>query len=133
MDQVINALNELHHKAVSAIGALQQGHSSCQQQWLVHGTLPAVAGSYSSRRNSGSSNSSRRVHFAPPFASLSPLGRAGGRAADSKKQKKQQDEEEERILISEVSPTRAKRAMLPNAPGCLVSTTAFHCIVHTTG
>lgn len=133
MDQVINALNELHHKAVSAIGALQQGHSSCQQQWLVHGTLPAAAGSYSSRRNSGSSNSSRRVHFAPPFASLSPLGRAGGRAADSKKQKKQQDEEEERILISEVSPTRAKRAMLHNAPGCLVSTTAFHCIVHTTG
>jgi hypothetical protein len=122
MDQVISALNELHQRAASAIGALQQGNSSSwsgnprqQQHWLANRTSPAVAGSWtenisSSSSNGGSSSKScttrrQRVHFAPPFAALSPLGRAGGdRLADgaSKKQKKQQEEEEERILISEV-------------------------------
>jgi hypothetical protein len=127
MDQVVGALNELHQRAASAIGALQQGSSSSwsgnpwqQQHWLANRTSPAAAGtrndkisssSSSSSSSNGSSSSSssttrrQRVRFAPPFAALSPLGRAGGgRLGDSasKKQKKQQEEEEERILISEV-------------------------------
>lgn len=108
MDQVINALNELHQRATSAINALQQGNGnsatpahSQQQHWLANRTVSAGGGGGS--RDSNVSN--RRVHFAPPFASLSPLGRAGGgKSGDSssKKHKKQQEEEEERILISEV-------------------------------
>jgi hypothetical protein len=104
MDQVISALNELHQRANSAINAVQGGFhaASCtdqpqQQQLLKCSSLSAVASS----RNSSSAG--RRVHFTPPFAALSPLGRVGGGgSAAGKKQKKQQDEEDERILISEV-------------------------------
>lgn len=46
------------------------------------------------------------MHFAPPFAALSPLGLGGGGKAggdsSSKKQKEKQDDDDERILISEV-------------------------------
>lgn len=100
MDQVINALNELHQKATNAIEAFQRGsshgHPWKPQQQQLH-SCPAVAGSSSSSR--------RRVHFAPPFAALSPLGLGGGgKAGDSsiKKQKEKQDDDDERILISEV-------------------------------
>lgn len=94
---MISALNELHQRATSAIHALQQGSSNSNSSSAQQPQSRAVGAGI--RRGS-----SQRVHFAPPFASLSPLGRAGGaKAGDSlsKKQKKQQ-EEEERILISEV-------------------------------
>lgn len=103
MDQVISALNELHQRATSAIHALQQGSSSSNSSSAQQ---PHSSRSVGAGIRRGSASSSQRVHFAPPFASLSPLGRAGGaKAGDSlsKKQKKQQ-EEEERILISEVGP-----------------------------
>lgn len=116
MDQVIGALNELHLKATSAINAFQQGsssgwpwrgpqqHQQQEQRRQQANRLQALGSSSSSSSNSAAS-SSRRVHFVPPFASLSPLGRGGGSKAgdsSSKKQKKDQDEEDERILISEV-------------------------------
>lgn len=115
MDQVISALNELHHRATSAISAVQGSLSaaSCtgqpqQQKLFKCSSLSAVASS----RNS--TTTGRRVYFTPPFAMLSPLGRVGGGgAAAGKKQKKQQDEEEERILISEVC---TRPALMQSAP-----------------
>jgi hypothetical protein len=96
MEQVVSVLNELHQRAVSAIRSAQQ-----RSNGLAGGLQPLQQ---PASRAAHTTSSGRRVHFAAPFASLSPLGRIGANKGSDKKQKKQQqqEEEEERILISEV-------------------------------
>lgn len=115
MDQLLKSLNELHQAASSVCQHLQQipasvggGKKSSSNSQVV----PSSASQSRAKQLAGS-HQGWRVHFGPPWASISnsfvQSSTGTGKGGKQPHKKGKQDEgDEERILISEVSDSIAR-------------------------